>query len=85
MTTDDIRKEVLFQHYALKQVPLSAAQIERECRKQQMPITRNDIADAQQFLADDGLLTFVNAPGTTAKLWRINSNGVRHYEQNYAA
>ncbi len=85
MTSDDIRREVLFQHYALRQVPLAAAQIERECRKQQMPISRSDIADAQQFLADDGLLVAVNAPGTAAKLWRITANGQRHYEQTYAA
>lgn len=82
---DSIRKEVLFQHYALKGVPLAAAQIERECRKQSMDFSRSEIADAQQFLADDGLLVFVNAPGTSAKLWRITSNGQRHYEQTYAA
>ena len=82
---DAIRKEVLFQHYALKGVPLGAAQIERECRKNGMDFARGEIAEAQQFMADDGLLVAINAPGTTAKLWRINSAGVRHYEQTYAA
>lgn len=82
---DSIRKEVLFQHKALGSVPLTAAQIERECRKQMMDFTRTEIAEAQQFLADDGLLVEVRPPGTSARLFRITSNGVRHYEQTYAA
>lgn len=82
---DSIRKEVLFQHYALKSVPLGAAQIERECRKNAMDFTRAEIAEAQQFLCDDGLIVEAKPPGTTARLYRINSNGVRHYEQTYAA
>jgi len=82
---ESVRKEVLFQHYALKGIPISSAQIERECRKQRTDYTRTEIGEAQQFLADDGLLVLVPMPGTTAKLYRINSEGVRHYEQNYAS
>lgn len=85
MTADDIRKEILFQLYAVKPMPRTAEQIERECRKQQMPVTRQQIVAELTFLADEGLLILIGEPGTTAKTYRIHANGVRHYEQNYAA
>lgn len=85
MNADDIRKEILFQLYAVKPMPRTAEQIERECRKQQMQINRQQITAELAFLADEGLLILIAQPGTTAKTYRIHANGVRHYEQNYAA
>lgn len=84
MTTDDIRKELLFQLYAVRPLSRSAQQIERECRKQQLGVTQQQIAQELQFLADEGLLILIAEPGTTARTYRIHANGVRHYEQHYA-
>lgn len=81
---EQIRKEVLFQLYAVKPLTRSAEQIERECRKQRMDFTKGEIGAELQFLADDGLLILIAEPGTTMKLYRIHANGVRHYEQNFA-
>ncbi len=84
MTTDEIRKELLFQLYAVRPLARSAQQIERECRKQQLAITLGDVQRELQFLADEGLLILIQEPGTTSRLYRIHANGVRHYEQTYA-
>lgn len=85
MSTDDIRKELLFQLYAVRPLSRSAQQIERECRKQQLAVTQQQIAQELQFLADEGLLILIAEPGTTSRLYRIHANGVRHYEQHYSA
>lgn len=82
---DSIRKEVLFQLYAVKPLARTAEQVERECRKQGLDFSKGEIASEMQFLADEGLLILIAEPGTTAKTFRIHSSGVRHYEQNYAA
>ena len=81
---DEIRKEVLFQHWAIK-APLCAAEIHRECQKRRMDYSHQECREAQEFLADDGLLSAVQMPGSSAQFFRINSNGQRHYEQTYAA
>lgn len=84
MTTDEIRKELLFQLYAVRPLARNAEQIERESRKQQLAMTVGDIRRELQFLADEGLLILIQEPGTTSRLYRIHANGVRHYEQTYA-
>lgn len=84
MTTDEIRKELLFQLYAVRPLVRSAEQIERECRKQQLGASIQQVKQELQFLADEGLLILIQEPGTTSRLYRIHANGVRHYEQTYA-
>lgn len=81
---EQIRRELLFQLYAVKPLTRSAEQIERECRKQRMDFTKGEIAAELVFLADEGLLILIEEPGTTSRLYRIHANGVRHYEQTYA-
>lgn len=85
MTTDEIRKELLFQLYAMRPLARDAKAIERECRKQQLAVTLQQIAQELQFLADEGLLILIAEPGTTCRMYRIHASGVRHYEQTYAA
>ena len=82
---DDIRKEILFQAYALRPLPVSAAKIHRECRKQQMDFSLTEIAREMPFLCGDGLLNPKPVPGVTELHYDITSAGVRHYEQNFAA
>lgn len=83
-SSESIRKEVLFQLYGVRPLTRSAEQIERECRKQQLGFGLNEIKQELQFLADEGLLIEIKEPGTTVRLYRIHSNGVRYYEQNFA-
>ncbi len=82
---ENLRKEILFQLYAVRPLARSAEQIERECRKQQNFFGRQEVSSELQFLADEGLLILIAEPGTTVRLYRIHANGVRLYEQTYAA
>jgi hypothetical protein len=82
---ESVRKEVLFQLYAVRPLTRSAEQIERECKRRGDDFRKSEIAPELTFLADEGLLIHISEPGTTVHLYRIHANGVRHYEQNYAA
>lgn len=82
---DSIRKEILFQCYAVRPLALGAARMERDARKSGYDFLRIEINREAQFLVDERLLIEVQQPGSTEKLYRINGDGVRHYEQNYAA
>lgn len=82
---DQIRKEALFQLYAVRPLTLDAARIERDARKQGYDYAKSEIERELVFLADEGLLIRISEPGTTCTRYRIHANGVRHYEQNYAA
>ncbi len=82
---ESIRKEVLFQLYAVRPWTRNAEQIERECRRHGDDFRKHEIAPELTFLADEGLLIHITEPGTTVHLYRISGHGVRHYEQNYAA
>lgn len=80
-----IRKEALFQLYAVRPLARSAEQIERECKRRGDDFRKSEIGPELQFLADEGLVIEIREPGTTMILYRIHANGVRHYEQTYAA
>ena len=82
---DSIRKEILFQLYGMRPLSRSSADLQRECRKQQYDFTQAEVARETQFLADDGLLIPLDLSGTTEQRYRISAQGVRHYEQHYAA
>jgi hypothetical protein len=82
---DAIRKEVLFQAYALRPVPVSLDGIHRECVKQRFDYSRLEISREVQFLCDRGLLFQIEDRGGTAHLYRIHAEGVAYYQQNYEA
>jgi hypothetical protein len=81
---DSIRKEILFQAYAVRPLPLSAAKIHRTCKKNQDDFSEIEIARELPFLVDEKLLRDVPVPGITEKYFVITSDGIRHYEQNFA-
>lgn len=80
-----IRKEILFQLYAVRPLPLSADRIARDARKNDYDYTERDVAREAQFLVDEHLIDPVNDPAGTTKRYRILSAGIRHYEETYAA
>jgi hypothetical protein len=82
---NDIRKEVLMQLYAVRPLALSAARLARDARKAGYDYSEREIARELVFLADSGFITSATQPGTTDMANRINSAGVTHYEQNFAA
>lgn len=82
---DEIRKEILFQAYARRPLPISASVIHRECRKQQMDFTLADIAREMPFMAGEQLIAPHAMPGVTELHYTISAAGVRHYEQNFLA
>ncbi len=82
---DDIRKEILFQAYALRPIPVTATRVQRECKKQQMDFTLSEISRELPFLVSDGLLISLQMLGVTEDHYNITSAGVRHYERNFAA
>lgn len=82
---DSIRKEILFQCYAVRPLALGAARMERDARKSGYDFLRIEITREAQFLTDEKLLVEVSLPGSTEKLYRITGEGVRQYEQHYAA
>ena len=82
---DSIRKEILFQAYAVRPLMVGASRMERDARKSGYDFLRIEIVREVQFLADEKLLVAESQPGSTEKLYRISGEGVRHYEQNYAA
>ena len=82
---DQIRKELLFQLYALRPLTLDPDRIERDARKNGYDYARAEIQRELVFLADEGLLIKISEPGTTCVRYRIHAHGVRHYEEIYAA
>jgi len=83
--TEQIRKEILFQLYASRPIALSPERLERDARKQGYNFTTTEIARELQFVTDEGLALEFDIKGTTIRLYRIGSEGVRQYEQNYIA
>lgn len=83
--TEEIRKELLLQLYACRPIALSAERMERDSRKQSYDFSTLEIARELQFLVDEGLVVELDIKGTTIKLYRICSAGIRQYEQNYTA
>lgn len=82
---DAIRKEALFQLYAVRPLVRDAAGLAREARKQMLDFSAAEFMRECEFLADEGLLVRQPEPGTTGRLYRIHAAGVRHYEQTYAS
>jgi len=85
MRTNDIRKEILLQLYAVRPLALTPERIQRDAAKQRYDFTTSEIRREAEFLADESLVVRINEPGITTVLYRIHANGVRHYEQDCAA
>lgn len=83
--TNDIRKEILMQLYAVRPLSLSASRLARDSKKAGYDYTEADIKREVQFLEDDHVLIGDREPGTTGKVYRISALGVTHYEEKYAA
>jgi hypothetical protein len=79
---DLIRKEILLQCYAVSPLPLTAARIARDAKKNLYDYSEKEIERELQFLTDEKLLTEMPVPGVTEKHFRITSDGVRHCEQH---
>ncbi|MDE3098199.1 MAG: hypothetical protein KGJ88_01875 [Verrucomicrobiota bacterium] len=78
---DQIRKEILFQLYAVRPIALSAGRIGRDAARERYDFTPVEVRREAEFLADEGLIARVDEPGTTGRLYRIHAAGVRHYER----
>lgn len=82
---ESIRKEILFHLYAVRPRAVLASTLWKEARKQSYEWTQAEINAELQFLADENLVITIEIKGSTDRLYRIGGEGVRVYEQNYAA
>ena len=82
---DQIRKEILFQLYAVRPLALSPERIERDAQKNGYDYTKMEIRREAQFIADEQLIIKISEPGTTSQMFRIGNQGVRAYEERYAS
>lgn len=83
--SESIRKEILFHLYAIRPRTVLASTLHKEARKQMQDWTSAEIAAELQFLGDEGLVIAIEIKGSTDKLYRIHAEGIRVYEQTYAA
>ncbi|MDX1951496.1 MAG: hypothetical protein SFY81_04890 [Verrucomicrobiota bacterium] len=82
--TDAIRKEILFQLFACRPVPLTASTIHKSCRKERLDFSETEIKREFVFLHDDGLIKPEAERGSAEEPYRITAEGVRVYETKYA-
>jgi repressor of nif and glnA expression len=82
--SNDIRKEILMQVYAVRPLSLSAARIARDAKKAGYDYTEAEIKSELQFLEDEKLVIGEREPGTTGKVYRIHALGVSVYEEKYS-
>lgn len=80
-----IRKEILFQLYAVRPLSRTAEKLAHDCKLQGDDYSLSEVSREVQFLTDESLLVQSDEPGSTQKRYRISAQGVRHYEQNFAA
>lgn len=80
---DEIRKEILLQLYGCRPLTRAADRIHRDAKKEGYDYSLFEIKQELTFLSDEGLLIRITEPGTTAAVYRIHANGVRHYEEKY--
>ena len=82
---DLIRKEILFQLYAVRPLALSPERIARDAQKNGYDYTVSEVRREAAFIADEQLIIKISEPGTTSQMFRIGSAGVRAYEERYAS
>ncbi len=82
---ESIRKEILFHLYAVRPSAQLASAIAREAQKNGLRFVTDEIKREMVFLKDEGLVIEVPVRGSTDFLYRISGEGIRTYEQTYAA
>lgn len=82
---DQIRKEILFQLYAVRPLALTPDRIHRDAKKSNYDFTLREIQAELAFLLDGELVVKTTESAVTAPSYRIHALGVTHYEQSYAA
>jgi len=84
---NSLRAEVLLQLYGARPVMRSAYQIARECKKQGLDFNEQEIKAELAYLASaDVALAFeVKTALSTEPHFKISGEGIRHYEQHFAA
>jgi DNA-binding PadR family transcriptional regulator len=83
--SNDIRKEILMQLYALRPLSITPKRIAKDAKKQNYDYSEHEIKSELQFLEDEKLVIGEREPGTTGKVYRIHALGVTTYEEKYAA
>ena len=83
--TNDIRKEILMQLYAVRPLSLSPARVARDAKKAGYDYTEAEIKSELQFLEDEKLVIGEREPGQSGKVYRIHALGVTAYEEKFAA
>lgn len=83
--SNNIRKEILMQLFAVRPLSLRAARIARDAKKADYDYSEAEIKSELQFLEDEKLVIGEREPGTTGKVYRINALGVTVYEEKYSA
>lgn len=84
MTRDqELRHEVLTQAKAVGlSIALSVERMTKQARRGGFDYTAREITEACIFLEEQGFLAKLPDPATGVVLWKINSKGVLHCEQN---
>jgi hypothetical protein len=80
---ESIRKEILFQLYAVRPLALSPERIALDARKNDYDYTAKEVRREAEFLGDEGLIFKIEEPGTSVVMYRIHANGVKQYERKY--
>lgn len=78
----EIRKEVLFQLYGLRPLPLSVLAIARRARRAQFDFTERELRAECEFLRGQGLAAAVVDPVSGEKKYVITSRGILEEEGN---
>lgn len=84
MTRDQqLRHEVLTQAKAVGlSIALSVERLTKQARRAGFDYSPQEINEACIFLEEQGFLARIPDPATGVVLWKINSKGVLHCEQN---
>jgi hypothetical protein len=85
MRADDIRKEILMQAYAVRPLAVTAERLYRDAKKAGYDFSLFEIKRELPFLVGEKLIHEKRTPGVTEPSFEITSEGVRQYENTYAA
>jgi hypothetical protein len=78
----DIRKEVIFQLYAMRPLLASASLLARQANKAGLDFTPTECGREAAFLVGQGLVEKTDDPVSGEAKYAITSKGIIHYEQN---
>ena len=80
----EIRKEVMFQLYGMRPVPLSPDAIARRARRAQFDFTEREIKAECEFLKGQGLAESLEDPASGETKYVVSSRGVVDQEKGSA-